>query len=45
MQILDEGIADGARAVELARLLGAGLTTLHRWRRQFKRDGGGIDGP
>jgi transposase InsO family protein len=44
LQILDEGIADGARAVELARLLGVGLTTLQRWRRQFKRDGGGIDG-
>ena len=44
LQILYEGIADGARAIELARLLGVGLTTLQRWRRQFKRNEGGIDG-
>ncbi|WP_158217008.1 hypothetical protein [Synechococcus sp. 8F6] len=28
LQILDEGIEGGARASELARLLGVGLTTL-----------------
>jgi putative transposase len=43
LQILDEGMADGARASELARLLGVGLTTLQRWRRQFAGDGDGID--
>jgi putative transposase len=42
LQILDEGMADGARASELARLLGVGLTTLQRWRRQFARDGDGV---
>ena len=41
--ILDEGIADGARASELAKLLGLGLTTLQRWRRQFAADGDGLD--
>jgi hypothetical protein len=41
LQILDEGMAEGARAYELARLLGVGLTTLQRWRRQFAGDGGG----
>ncbi len=35
LEILDEVIADGARAHELAVLLGVGLTTLQRWRRQF----------
>jgi len=40
LQILDEGMADGARAHELAVLLGVGLTTLQRWRRQFAGDGG-----
>ena len=30
--IPDEGIAAGARAIELAMLLGVGLTTLQRWR-------------
>jgi transposase InsO family protein len=44
LQILDEGMADGARASELARLLGVGLTTLQRWRRQFASDGDGLDG-
>jgi transposase InsO family protein len=43
LQILDEGVADGARASELALLLGVGLTTLQRWRRQFAGDGDGID--
>ena len=37
-------MADGARASELARLLGVGLTTLQRWRRQFAGDGDGLDG-
>ena len=36
-------MADGARASELARLMGVGLTTLQRWRRQFARDGDGVD--
>lgn len=36
-------MADGARASELARLLGVGLTTLQRWRRQFARDSDGVD--
>ena len=35
LEILDEGMANGARARELAMLLGVGLTTLQRWRRQF----------
>jgi len=43
VQILDEGIADGARASEMAKLLGMGLTTLRRWSRQFAGDGDGID--
>ncbi len=43
LQILDEGIADGARACELALLLGVGLTTLERWRRQFAGHGDGVD--
>ena len=40
---MDEGIAAGARARQLALLLGIGLTTLQRWRRQFAGDGGGMD--
>ena len=40
---MDEGIAAGARARQLALLLGIGLTTLQRWRRQFAGDGGGVD--
>ena len=40
---MDEGIADGARAHELALLLGVGLTTLRRWRRQFAGHGDGVD--
>ena len=40
---MDEGLAAGARARQLALLLGIGLTTLQRWRRQFAGDGGGVD--
>ena len=40
---MDEGIAAGARASQLALLLGIGLTTLQRWRRQFAGDGDGVD--
>ena len=43
LDILDEGMANGARAHELAVLLGVGLTTLQRWRRQFVGDGDGVD--
>ena len=43
LEILDEGMANGARASKLARLLGVGLTTLQRWRRQFVGDGDGVD--
>ena len=43
LEILDEGRANGARARELALLLGVGLTTLQRWRRQFAGDGDGVD--
>jgi putative transposase len=43
LQILDERMADGARAHELAVLLGVGLTTLQRWRRQFAGAGDGVD--
>jgi putative transposase len=43
MQIVDEGLANGACAVELAKLLGLGLSTL-QWRRQFACDGNGVDG-
>ena len=34
---LAEGIVAGARASELAKLMGVGLTTLQRWRRRFCR--------
>jgi putative transposase len=40
---MDEGIAAGARARQLALLLGIGLTTLQRWRRQFAGEGSGVD--
>jgi transposase len=40
LQIMDERVAAGARARQLALLLGIGLTTLQRWRRQFADDGG-----
>jgi putative transposase len=43
LEILDEGVANGARARDLALLLGVGLTTLQRWRRQFAGDGDGVD--
>ena len=43
LEILDEGMANGARARELALLLGVGLTTLQRWRRQFAGNGDGVD--
>ena len=36
-------MANGARARELPLLLGVGLTTLQRWRRQFAGDGDGVD--
>ena len=44
LEILEEGIAAGARASELAKLMGVGLSTLQRWRRQFAGDGEGVDG-
>ena len=40
---MDEGIAAGARVRQLALLLGIGLTTLQRWRRQFAGEGGGVE--
>jgi transposase-like protein len=43
LKILNEGLAAGARASELAKLLGLGLSTLQRWRRQFAGDGDGLD--
>ncbi len=43
LDILDEGIANGARADELALLLGVGLTTLQRWRRHCACHDHGID--
>ncbi len=43
LEILDAGMAAGARARKLAELLGVGLTTLQRWRRQFAGDGDGLD--
>jgi len=36
-------VAAGSRVAAVARLLGVGLTTLQRWRRQFAVDGGGVD--
>jgi transposase-like protein len=44
LAILDAGMAAGARACEVAAVLGVGLTTLQRWRRQFAGDGDGSDG-
>lgn len=44
LEILDAGMAAGARAGKLAELLGVGLATLQRWRRQFAGDGDGLDG-
>jgi transposase InsO family protein len=43
LEILDAGMAAGARACKLAELLGVGLTTLQRWKRQFAGDGDGLD--
>jgi transposase InsO family protein len=43
LEILDAAVAAGARARTLAALLGVGLTTLQRWRRQFAGDGDGQD--
>ena len=43
LEILAEAVAAGARAREVAALLGVGLTTLQRWRRQFAGDGNGVD--
>jgi transposase InsO family protein len=44
LEVLDAAMAAGARAREVAALLGVGLTTLQRWRRQFAGDGDGLDG-
>jgi hypothetical protein len=41
--MLAAGMANGARAGKLAELLGVGLTTLQRWRRQFAGDEDGLD--
>ena len=43
LEILDAGMSAGVRACKLAELLGVGLTTLQRWRRQFTGDGDGLD--
>ena len=43
MEILEAAVAAGARAREVAVLLGVGLSTLQRWRRGFNRDGDGVD--
>ena len=43
LEILDATVAAGARAREVAALLGMGLRTLQRWRRQFAGDGDGLD--
>ncbi len=43
LEILDAGMDAGARACKLAELLGVGLTTLQRWRRQFAGDGDRLD--
>jgi len=42
LDILDGAVCVGARA-RVAALLGVGLTTLQRWRRQFAGGGDGID--
>ncbi|MBM5796955.1 MAG: helix-turn-helix domain-containing protein [Cyanobacteria bacterium K_Offshore_0m_m2_072] len=44
LEILDAAVTAGVRAREVAALLGVGLTTLQRWRRQFAGDGDGLDG-
>jgi transposase-like protein len=43
LEILEAGRAAGARVQTLAALLGVGLSTLQRWRRQFAGDGDGVD--
>ena len=43
LEMLAAGMAAGARAGKLAELLGVGLTTLQRWRRQFAGDEDGLD--
>jgi len=43
LEILEAGLCNGARAQTLAALLGVGLSTLQRWRRQFAGDGDGVD--
>lgn len=43
LQVLDEGMADGAHPLELALLLGVGITTLQSWRLQFAGAGDGVD--
>ncbi|WP_254939570.1 helix-turn-helix domain-containing protein [Cyanobium sp. Morenito 9A2] len=43
MEILDAAVAARARARAVSALLGVGLTTLQRWRRQFAGDGDGLD--
>jgi putative transposase len=43
IDILDEGMAHGARARELALILSAGLSTLQRWHRKFASDVDGVD--
>ena len=43
LEILEAGLAAGARAQTLANLLGIALSTLQRWRRQFAGDGDGVD--
>ena len=43
LEILDATVAAGARAREVATVLGVGLTTLQRWRRQFAGVGDGLD--
>jgi transposase InsO family protein len=43
LEILEAAVAAGARAREVAVLLGVGLSTLQRWRRVFNRDGDGVD--
>ena len=42
--ILDIAVATGAWPTGVADLLGVGLFTLQRWRRQFAGDGDGLDG-
>jgi len=43
LEILDSAVAAGARARDVAALLGVGLTTRQRWRRQYAGDGDGLD--